>query len=251
MFADMKVSMILLGLFAWSCQASFTNTDSAQDMKMKKDTIVRPAHVSPQAKLINLGFVDAPSYVWIEYVGFYKDTQGVHSHIFGIEHTNIYPDDYPEQVDTLYYEFDGSRRQLSVFRDLKDYEIIPYPGNGTYKLINKDDYLLLFNVMQLSDSRQIIKGKEWQMAVPTTEINRHGEKVSGVQAHVHIEKENGDIYLVSLIDDKGMRTLHFQKRGDCSIDSKISYLDKQEGRLYFVPKDCYLEILEKGDLSKL
>lgn len=57
--------------------------------------------------------------------------------------------------------------------------------DGTYKLAGGNDSLLLFNVMQLSDSRQMIKGKEWQMAVPTTEINRRGEKVSGVQAHVH------------------------------------------------------------------
>lgn len=247
----MKISIIILGLFAWSCQASFTNTDPGQDKEMKKDTIVRPDHVSSQAKLINLGFVDAPSYVWIEYVGFYKDKHRVHSHILGIKHTNINPDGYPEQVDTLYYEFDSGRVQPSAFGDLKDYEIIPYPGNGTYKLINENDSLLLFNVMQLSDSRQVIKGKEWQMAVPTTEINRHGEKVSGVQAHMHLEKENDDIYLVSLIDDKGMRTLRFQKFGNCSIDTKLSYLDKQEGKLYFVPKDCYLEILEKDDLSKL
>jgi hypothetical protein len=242
----MKGSMIFLGLFAWSCQASFTNTDSAQDTMMKKDTIVRPAHISPQAKLINLGFVDAPVYVWIEYIGCYDNGGVVYQHIFGIKHTYV----NSNKVDTLYYEFENSRINPSKFGNLKDYEITPYPGDLTYKLTNNQK-MLLFNVMQLSDSRQIIKGKEWQMAVPTTEINRHGEKVSGVQAHVHIEKENGDIYLVSLIDDKGMRTLHFQKRGDCSIDSKISYLDKQEGRLYFVPKDCYLEILEKGDLSKL
>lgn len=247
----MKISIILLGLFVWSCQSNFTNTNSAQDAEIKKDTIARPDHVSPQAKLIDLGFVDAPSYAWIEYVGFYKDKHRVHPHILGIKHTNVYPGGYPEQVDTIYYEFDSSRTQPSASSDLKDYEIIPYPGNGTYKLINRDDSLLLFNVMQLNDSRQIIKGKEWQMAVPTTEINSHGETVSGVEAHIHLEKEYGDIYLVSLIDDKGLRSLHFQKFGDCLIETKLSYLDRQHGKLYFVPRDCYLEILDKGNLSEL
>lgn len=243
----MKISIVLLGLFVWSCQTSFNNTDSALDIEMKKDTIVRPDHVSSQAKLINLGFVDAPVYVWIEYIGNYIENGKTYNHIHGIKHTYTSVD----IIDTAYYEHDGGRTFDTTENRFKGFIIIPYPGDGTYKLVNGNDSLLLFNVMQLSDSRQIIKGKEWQMAVPTTEINRHGEKVSGVQAHVHIEKENGDIYLVSLIDDKGIRTLRFQKRGDCSIDSKISYLDKQEGKLYFVPKDCYLEILEKGDLSKL
>jgi hypothetical protein len=35
------------------------------------------------------------------------------------------------------------------------------------------------------------------------------------------------------------------------IEAKLSYLDRQHGKLYFVPRDCYLEILDKGDLSEL
>lgn len=243
----MKISIMFLGLFVWSCQASFTNTDSAQDMEMKKDTIVRPDHVSSKAKLINLGFVDAPVYVWIEYIGNYIENGKMYNHIHGIKHTytNV------NLIDTAYYEHDDGRTIDTIENRFKEFKIIPYPGDGTYKLVDGNDSLLLFNVMQLIDSQQVVKGKEWQMAVPTTRINHNGEKVSGAEAHVHLEKENDDIYLVSLIDDKGMRTLRFQKYGDCSLDTKLSYLDRQEGKLYFVPKDCYLEILDKENLSKL
>lgn len=243
----MKVSILLLGIFVCSCQASFTNTDSAQDTKMKKDTIVRPDHVSHQAKLINLGFVDAPVYVWIEYIGNYIENGKVYNHIHGIKHTY----NNANFIDTAYYEHDEGRTTDTIKNRFKGFKIIPYPGDGTYKLIDGNDSLLLFNVMQLSDSRQMMKGKEWQMGVPTTRINHNGEKVSGAGTHVHLEKENSDIYLVSLIDDKGMRTLRFQKFGNCMIDTELSYLDKQEGKLYFVSRDCYLKILEKSDLPKL
>ena len=56
---------------------------------------------------------------------------------------------------------------------------------------------------------------------------------------------------VSIIDDKGMRTLEFKKHGDCTNDTKLSYLDRQKGILYFVPRGCYLEIINKNKKKNL
>ncbi|MCB9304251.1 MAG: hypothetical protein H6566_26745 [Lewinellaceae bacterium] len=189
----MKFRAIILILLIWSCQDKSPKKNPVEEIEMEKQSLMRPKQVSSGAKLINLGFVDAPVYVWVEYIGNYAQGGKVYPHIYGLKHT--YADG--SRVDTTYYEHSLGRTDNTAVPALTGFDFIPYPGDATYKFSKGDESFLLFNVLTPAAIREKINGREYIMSVPTTRINAKGEKVSGEGVHLSIENDNGDLYSVS------------------------------------------------------
>ncbi len=241
----MKTTIIVVWLLVLcSCQGKVVTTHESPSTNVE-DILVKPSHVAASAKLINLGFADVPVYVWIEFIGHYKEKRQIYDHIYGIKHTYY----NQNHVDTSFYETAFSRRSHLSEDGINNANLVPYPGDVTYGLIHRRDTTFLFIVMQ--KDTQVIDGKTWQMNLPLVKLHNKGEKISNDAVDVRIDTIKDDVFLVSLIGERGKKKIKFKLHGDCAIDTRMSYLDQSEGRIYFVPKDCYLELVDKRDIVHL
>jgi hypothetical protein len=192
----MKAIALTFIITLCSCQSGMEKNNISNDSSNAlEDTLTKPAHVAADAKLINLGFVDAPVYVWIEFIGHYNDGKHTYDHIYGIKHT------YEGQnyVDTSYYETASSRQHHVCEDGIKNANLLPYPGDGTYRLTCRNDTFFFHFVMQTDT--QVIDGKTWQMGLPIAKYNKNGEKVYNDAVDVRIDSLTKDVFLVSLIGD--------------------------------------------------
>ena len=127
------------------CLLTFSSSCSKQEEGGKtKDTtikqnqeksITRPFHLSKDACLINLGFIDAPAYNWVEYIGNYSEGGKVYSHLYQFKYSN----EFGGNADTLTYEWNlGKNNSELDLSNFSDYTLIPFPANATIK-INKNN----------------------------------------------------------------------------------------------------------------
>jgi len=196
------------------------------------DSLQRP----DDAFQMNMGFDDAPAWVWVKFDNHLSYNDSEFKHIYGI---NFW--DKEGFLYKGYYEQDRELKSDEVI-GFDDFIIKRYPGDKTLQLINKEsDTLYLFNVLENKEFRRNFKGKPFQR-IPTVKLNDLQQKVSGFDIEINIETENNGIYLVTTIDEQGVKNRRY--KSNCSKGDKafvLSYFDTTNNRIYLLEKDCLLE----------
>lgn len=236
------ISSILFSLSStvFSCSSSVKSSDE----EVKQDTVKRPASVSRGATLINLGFDDTPVFMWVEYSGKLNLNNKTYPHIYGFK----YFDAQGKFLYARYYENMEIRNGTKEFDATPQIEISPFPGDATIHGSNGKDSLLFFHVIESSEFKRIYEGVEY-VDMPAVYLEtRYGNGfVSDEDVEFNIRKEK-DIYTVTFTGT----AIPFKLCSACKTEpSKVSFLNEQEGRIYFVERECYLEPVNSEDLKKI
>jgi len=237
------INLLLLSLSCtiFFCNSSVKSTD--ENEKPMQDSLKRPTGVSNKATLINLGSEDMPVYQWVEYGGKLNHNNTTYPHVYGFK----YFDAKGKLLSTVYYENMEIRNGRKDF-DANNSKILPYPGDATIQITNGTDTLLFFHVLESDEFKRTHKGIEYiRMPAIYYETNYDNGFVSDEDIEFNITEEKG-IYTVIFT---GV-TIPFKLSSSCSgVPSKVSFLNEQEGRIYFVERECYLELVNSEDIKKI
>jgi len=238
------ISSLLLSL---SCTVFFCNSSvkSSDEVEAtKQDTLKRPATVSKHATLINLGFDDSPVYQWVEYAGKLKMEDKSYTHIYGFK----YFDAQGKFLHTRYYENMEIRNGTKEFDATTQVEISPFPGDATIHVSNGADSLLFFHVLESDEFKRTYEGIEYvRMPAIYYETNYNTGFTSGEDVEFNIKREK-DFYTVTFTGT----AILFKLCSACKTEpTQVSFLNEQEGRIYFVERECYLELINNEDIGKI
>ena len=230
--------IIVFLIFVTSCNGQKKTESPAIKSNNDATMIVKKESKIPEdAFQINLGFADAPVWMWVKFDHVLSTNNKSYNHIYGL---NFWDED--ENVDTLYYERDRENKNDEII-DFSNYIINRYPGDKTLQLVGKDsDTLLLFNVLENKKFRRTFKGKDFK-SIPTVKINHNNEKVSGYDMNINVLPKEDSFYEVTILNE-GINTYTFKSNCTLKDDFDISYYDMTNGRIYLLQKDCYLEKIE-------
>ncbi len=235
----MKLFFILL--YSLSVNLSCWNTPAKMENKNINDTLQKPAYMTGHAALLNYGSDDEPIMVWADYIGLLSKEGKVYSHIHGIQYFYV----KAAVRDTFYYENLDLRNNIQVF-DFKDFRILNYPGEATVQISNKKDSLLLFAVLESDEFSRTHKGVEFKR-MPTIALNNN-RYMADVQMEFNLKKVKEGRYELTLSDTSKVQ---YKACSNCNItNQEISFLNRQDGRIYFVKQDYYLELVNKEDVKK-
>lgn len=203
----------------------------------------RPTGVSKKATLINLGAEDMPVFQWVEYAGKLNQGNKSHSHIYGFK----YFDAKGELLSTVYYENMEIRDGRRDF-DVSNYKVLPYPGDATIEVTNGADTLLFFHVLESDEFKRTYNGIEYvRMPAIYYEMKDNIGFTSDEDLEFNIKKDD-DVYTVTFTGTP----IAFKRCSVCKTEpSKVSFLNEREGRIYFVEKECYLELVNNADILKI
>jgi hypothetical protein len=246
----MKIVLFCLIVYYFGCNIEKKEVEQTVE-KIEQDSIIRPDNVSNDAWLVNMGFVDKPIFAWVEYVGNYTDNRKIYPHIYQFRY--LYHDD--KSIDTLNYEWNKGR-YVNIKLELnnfKGYSFKLFPGDATIQLKNEENELFLFNVIENHKFDNVFRGISY-FRIPTVKIDsiypEYGLSTD-YETRINLEQTEKGAYTVNLIDDKGIRAFMYKMNEDCRVTpTKISYLNKENGHIYYIEKDCYLELVDKKDLDK-
>lgn len=237
----MNISSLLIMALTTGCLSN--DKQKIDNNKItSQDTTSRPPNVSKQATLINFGGDEMPVLVWVEYAGpLVIDGKG-YSHIQGIKFSFV----KPRQSDKAYYENLEIRNGSRDF-DFKRCRVAEIPGDANICLVNGKDSLLIFQVSVYNGSKRVHRGIEFRN-MSTISLNQYGEYVSDVDMEFNIQREDNGIYTLTLND--GSRII-YKGVSDCNVnESSVSFLNREDGKIYLLNKTCYLELVNKNDAKK-
>lgn len=244
------ISVYYLLILLSSCSVEEGKSDKNTIEKSQEKSISRPFHLSDDARLINLGFIDSPSYNWVEYIGNYSEKGKVYPYLYQFKYSN----EFGGNADTLTYEWNLGRNSNQLILDnFNDYTFIPFPANGTIKLSKDSQEFILFEVLEFHKFDRPFKD-DFYFRIPTVKIHsvhpEHG-LVSDDDIEINIKKTQEGFYKIKFIDIKGVKEFLYQKNNDCKEPTSIiSYLNKENGNIYYIQNDCYLELINLHKLPK-
>jgi len=190
---------------------------------------------------INLGEVDNPVFSCVRYVGFYEFNGRKLGHIQGFE----YSQENEIGKDTIYYE-DTSKIEL---KNIANFLVSGYPGNGTIKLKHGLDSLIMFRVLE--SNKFITERGDYQFRRMPTISRRFGHYASDMDVRFDYKKVNDSIYKFTFLSDFGIESFDYicpiNFRGDSLV---LSYLNLNNAKIHSVIKGCVLEPKEKINISK-
>jgi hypothetical protein len=233
--------LLILSFTVFFCNSSVKS--SVEVVTAMKDTLKRPVNVSKHATLINLGFEDLPVYMWVEYSGKLKQNGQTYPHIYEFQ----YFDKDGKLSHIEYYENMQIRSGNKDF-DASQSKVLPFPGDATIQVSNGHDSLLFFHVLESEEFRRSYNGIEY-IRMPTVYLEtQYGNgTVSHEDVEFNIRKEM-DFYTVTFTGS----AIPFKLCSACKTEpTKVSFLNEQEGRIYFVEKECYLELVNSEDIMKI
>lgn len=232
---------------------------------MAADTVKRPANLSPNASLINIGEYDAPVYRWYEYGGvvtgkklkaFYYDGRAKSipdSRVFDDIHIiNAYYPDGKLEMSDLFQVF-PIEEKLTIGKT-ESYSIIDWWGTTSLKIETKNGVFILVSVFNLTKpyTRDDHLGHKFQL-VPgiarffSEEIRTESYRLRGTYSISIKKTEQASVYDLLIIDErdeiKMQRYKLFSKEPGPINMSLIRYYDPLLDRIYFV-EDGYLEPLK-------
>ncbi|MEJ1239603.1 hypothetical protein WBG78_15810 [Chryseolinea sp. T2] len=193
--------------------------------------------------MINLGAEDMPVYQWVEYAGKLMYDGKEHPHIYGFR----YFDDKGKLLSTVYYE-NMEIRSGKKDLDASKTKILPYPGDATIELLNGTDTLLFFHVLESDEFKRTYQGIEYvRMPAVYFETNYNVGFTSDEDVEFSIRKDN-ERYVVTFTGTP----VPFKLSPSCKGEpGKVSFLNEEDGRIYFVARDCYLELVNSEDIQKI
>lgn len=233
----MKFLFIILSSILFSISCSNAQTE-IRDKKMSKDTSQRPTGMTHQAVLLNFGSEDEPIMVWADYAGNFRKDGKKYSHIYAVRYYYV----KAEMNDTLYYENMGLRNRSNQF-DFKNSTILNYPGEATIKVSKGVNEVLLFNAIESDDFAREHRGIVFKR-MPTISLN-NGNYVGDVELEFSLNDIGNRFFEMTLNDGSRVK---YKLSGECKEKNPLcSFLNRQDGRIYFVDRDCYLELVNNGD----
>jgi hypothetical protein len=236
----MKLFFILLSSLSFNLGCSNAQIEM-QDKKISTDTLQRPAGMTQQAVLLNFGSEDEPIMVWADYAGNFKNNGNEYSHIHGVWYYYVKAD----KNDTVYYENMELRSRAKQF-DFKKCSILNYPGEATIKVSNGKEDVLLFNVIESDEFAREHRGIVFKR-IPTIALN-NGNNTADVELEFNLKEIGNGTFEMTLNDSSKIK---YQMSADCKVKNPLcSFLNRQDGRIYFVDRDCYLELVNKDDVKK-
>lgn len=208
------------------------------DIKTKTMIINDSLQKPKDAFQMNMGFDDAPVWIWVKFDKYFLKGKNEFKHIYGI---NFWDKD--GFLYKGYYEQDRELKNNSI-TNFSNFIINRYPGDKTFQLINKEsDTIYLFNVLENKEYRRDFKGKSFQR-IPTVKLNKLKQKVSGFDIELNVKHEMNDIYLITIIDSNGIKKNRYKSNCELGANFSFSYFDVISSRIYLLKKDCYLEKIE-------
>jgi len=208
---------------------------------LNPDTTNRPANISKQATLINFGGDDMPVLVWVEYVGPLIDNGKEYSHIQGIKFSYV----KQRRSYTEYYENQELRSTARKF-NFKASRVLEFPGEANIHLVNGKDSILMFHVLG-NESRRVHRGMEFKN-MSTISLNEFGEYVADTDMEFNIKRDDKGMYILTL--NNGSRVM-YKNVSMCKVsEESVSFLDRENGRIYLLDRRCYLELVNKDDAKK-
>lgn len=240
--------IVLINCSVFSCNGSTKSSKEEQSTihdVIEQDSIKRPKNVPKQATLINLGFDDLPSYQWVGYSGKLIKDDKVYPHIYGFKYFDI----EGKFLHTQYYENLEIRSGSKNF-DVSEIKVLPFPGDATIQLSNDTDTLLFFHVLESDEFKRTHKGIEYNR-MPTIYEDYNGNGfASGEDLEFNIRKDQ-DLFIVTFTA-KGILEIPFKLNSTCGQEpSIVSFMNREEGKIYFIEKGCYMEPVRIEDVRLL
>jgi hypothetical protein len=208
---------------------------------MTKDTLLRPANVSLDAKLLNLGSDDEPLFAWTQTLGSLKINNLIYPYILCVKYT-----------------FKSGMEQTSCYENLElrlgkkkinwgGFKILRFPFSGNIKISDGKDTLYLFEV--LVEKTWVEKKKSVYTDVATVKTVADGSLLSTKDLACNlVDNGNGNFLLIL---DNGMK-LKYKVNQSGGVNNKtISFINRDNGNVYFIDKSCFLKLLDTNDLLKL
>lgn len=232
-------SLLFAILLATGCTNSSKQTQNT--IALKPDTI-RPSSVSKQATLINYGGDDMPVYVWVEYAGPLINNGKKYAHIHGIKFSYI----KPKKTYTEYYENLDIRNASRKF-DFNSGKVQGLPGDANIGLVSGIDSLLLFRVLGNYEFTREFRGMTFS-DVSTISLNQYGEYVADINIEFNLKKNGNGAYTLTFYDGS---TIQYKATSGCKVTNEsISFLNRENGRIYLLDRTCYLELVNKKDVKR-
>ena len=235
----MHLFFLVVSCLHLGCVNSHQQTEASG---LKTDTIKRPAYVSKRATLINFGGDELPVFVWAEYIGPLIKNGRRYSHIHGVKFYYI----KARKVDTVYYENLELRKAKREF-DFANCKVLDYPGGTIVGLASDNDSITLFHVLETDEFKREHKGVEFKN-IPTISINKYNEYSTDIDMEFSIKKIKEGGYLLILNDGS---KIPYKLCQTCNEQPEIfSFLNREDGKIYFINRDCYLELVNSDDAKR-
>ena len=236
----MVSSLLLAVLLNIGC---INNTqEKAPPSVLNTDTVKRPVNVSPHATLINYGEDYSPVFAWVEHTGQLVVGGKEYPHIQGIRFYYM----KAKENDTVYYENLELRNAAKKF-NFAGCRVLVSSGESNVHLVNGTDSILMFAVLENKESKRVYRGIEFK-SVATIVKNQYGEYTEDVDIEFNIKRGEGGKYTLTLTDGS---VIMYQLCATCKESpADLSFLNREDGRIYFINRACYLELLDKDDAPK-
>ncbi|SEW43867.1 hypothetical protein [Chitinophaga arvensicola] len=237
MFKVRIIFLMLPFLAVLSCIRS-----SERRVKPLVDTVKRPAGFSDKAVLENFGGGESYIPVWMEYSGALEKNGITYPHIRGIK---FY---YPEigVFRTCYYENNELRQGQRSF-NFNGCRVAPGAWDSNITLINGQDCISMFYVIGDDTSSRENNGFDFT-TVPAVALSGNDYLYNGMFEY-HLSKEQADNYTLRLYDGT---TIAYKMSASCKAAAgPVSFVNRENGNICFLAKDCYLTLVHPEDREKL
>ena len=237
--ATINLSFAVSLFFNISCMNPGNNEEHS-GKSLIKDTLKRPPFVSGQAKLLRFGSAQEPRMVWAEYIGPLKKNDKVFDHICMIKY--YYTD--PVRIDTVFYE-NLEIRNGKINPDWREYKIEnDQIDEGTVSITNGKDTVDLFSVLKTDKFDEEYNGIKFTHMPSVREVGKGSIIATGLVEY-NLKQENGNQYLLTL---RNGAKIPYQLCAGCKgALEDISFMNREDGRIYLIERSCYLELVNRED----
>lgn len=235
----MKIFFVyIVSILAIVVSSCTSNSNSEENVESQKtNTRKRPKLVSPKASLVNVGSKEEPIFTWMEFTSPFTLNNKIYKHIIGIKYTFA--------NDTLNHEiryFESMPSRLSNQKiNPEDFRLIDFPLSGTVKVTNGIDTTNLFEVVE--------KNGKFYSSIPTIRTLQNVGPISTMELPATLIHKRDSLYTLKLKNNQELE--YISACGLLNKETKISFINRQDGNIYLLNKNCFLKIKNKEDLLKL
>lgn len=232
---NIRISVLIPLIFLSACS-------SPQAPRLATDSLSRPPNISEFATLLNFGSEDEKIFVWADPIGPLIYNEKEYPHIQGVKFYYV----TAKQTSVLYYENFKLRNDNKKW-DFRNSKILNYPGDATLELTNGNDTLLVFWVLETREFERVYNGILFK-GMPTIYPNWANQYAADVMMEFNIVRNDTSTYILTVTDGT---KIAYKLCSRCDkLPQMVSFLNRKDGRIYFIEKECYLELVNKEDVKK-
>jgi hypothetical protein len=180
--------------------------------------------------------------MWAEYFGPLVANGRNITHIIGVK----FQSKNNSAPDTMYFE-NLKLRAGADSLNFNDLLISKTSSDANIELVKGSDTLHFFLALQTSEFDREFNGIQFTQ-MPTVERNNYGEIVYNAMIEFNLKNLNKTGYILTLT--KGEK-IEYKLCSKCQTNpTRLSFLNKETGNIYFIEKDCYLELVDSLDMAK-